>query len=608
MGRNLRLTSDMTIGALLRAMFPNGTDYRLTFDPQSAGTEHEADANIVDPSTPLLRLLPLQQIAARYGVDDEPDIVEFENRLWQTPYRMRVCAPCCRPRRVTASAPPHWPRSATAEAPSLDAHRCRRTFLRPPVCCLDLSGASHHVVGTMGADETEPPGRNSQLQIHVQGPPASYRRSTTVAARMADTGAGQTRIPVRHSRRGTAKLETTAILLERKHIRAAADYVTEMGRNAPVFRWWHEALFLFETADEALNNVGFPGVERTRTGRINVDPDRGKGDSYPLLERYYDLLLAYGRKSTRAAPQITSFSKRDALFSISTVSPDIACVLPKSRTAQVGCTLRSLSHNVAILPSQGRARAQWWMFSPQGRKGTYKDDARFPLHSDSQPLNLLLIPYPYEIPNGSIVASHFNSDESQQGYGWFRVRPEWAGKTDTPEVICRLAEELAQKGRDASGPIHGIVFPELALSFRAFSHLVNRIKSHTHPNDIFSDIDFLVAGLRDDQTDRRGNFAGACIFSGRSRKRKTVRFSRARNFFGTSGNTIAGGSTGARSNPTASSRGCRPACCGGRTSNSSAEVSTCSSFATVRRSRRSSAKTWHGLNPFTNWCAPSDPI
>ena len=36
------------------------------------------------------------------------------------------------------------------------------------------------------------------------------------------------------------------------------------------------------------------------------------------------------------------------------VSQDIACVQPKSRVPVVGCTIRSFSHNLALLPPRSR--------------------------------------------------------------------------------------------------------------------------------------------------------------------------------------------------------------------------------------------------------------
>ena len=41
------------------------------------------------------------------------------------------------------------------------------------------------------------------------------------------------------------------------------------------------------------------------------------------------------------------------------VSPSEVCVLPKTRTAQVGCTLRTMSHHLALLPPQSRVVARW---------------------------------------------------------------------------------------------------------------------------------------------------------------------------------------------------------------------------------------------------------
>ena len=41
-----------------------------------------------------------------------------------------------------------------------------------------------------------------------------------------------------------------------------------------------------------------------------------------------------------------------------------ACVQPKTRTPQVGSTLRSLSHNLALLPPVGEVVTNWFLPAP----------------------------------------------------------------------------------------------------------------------------------------------------------------------------------------------------------------------------------------------------
>uniref|UniRef100_UPI001952AD13 hypothetical protein n=1 Tax=Proteus mirabilis TaxID=584 RepID=UPI001952AD13 len=70
---------------------------------------------------------------------------------------------------------------------------------------------------------------------------------------------------------------------------------------------------------------------------------------------------------------------------------------PKSRTPAGGCTTRTLSHNLALVPPQGIVNFTW-----------YRERVPFP--GDREPLNLLLVPFPYRISGRSFrsagVARH----------------------------------------------------------------------------------------------------------------------------------------------------------------------------------------------------------
>ena len=53
---------------------------------------------------------------------------------------------------------------------------------------------------------------------------------------------------------------------------------------------------------------------------------------------------------------------------------------PKTRTPQVGCTLRSLSHNLALLPPVGDVQTVWRMWNT--------------IDPNSDSFNLLVVPFP----------------------------------------------------------------------------------------------------------------------------------------------------------------------------------------------------------------------
>lgn len=213
------------------------------------------------------------------------------------------------------------------------------------------------------------------------------------------------------------------------------------------------------------------------------------------------------------------------LYTLSSANPDVVCVLPKSRTTQVGCTLRCLSRNLALLPPRGLTRANWVYGQP-------------PRGNDEKgkPLNLLLIPYPYNVEAKAFVqeATSLESDHTQPAkkpFGFFSVKPALAidartvrsGKgtkaDDVGKPTPRSLEEfdaflvgLINAMLADYGEVDVLVFPELALSDRLHSRLIELVASR------FPGVEVIVAGLnshRDKgQTEAKsGNFAAITIFS-----------------------------------------------------------------------------------------------
>lgn len=135
------------------------------------------------------------------------------------------------------------------------------------------------------------------------------------------------------------------------------------------------------------------------------------------------------------------------------VHPDTVCVLPKLHTAQVGLTLRSLSHNLALCRAAGIAPL--WNGPYHVRK------------KNKDALNILLLPWPDEFHADSIEAVAPDSprtDGLRDASAYFRYRPK---RMPVAEFSARL--ESAIKGAlESSGEIHAIVFPELSLDVSQF--------------------------------------------------------------------------------------------------------------------------------------------
>lgn len=134
------------------------------------------------------------------------------------------------------------------------------------------------------------------------------------------------------------------------------------------------------------------------------------------------------------------------------ISPSHLCVQPKSRTPQVGCSLRSLTHNLALLPRSGVIRTTWNMSVSTEQK--------------CDALNLLLVPFPYRIDSSAFVPGQSIDDEGSNS-AHVAVKQTWCTATKGRGVSARklfaFIRDLIEEANREAGPVHGVVLPELAL-------------------------------------------------------------------------------------------------------------------------------------------------
>ncbi len=135
------------------------------------------------------------------------------------------------------------------------------------------------------------------------------------------------------------------------------------------------------------------------------------------------------------------------------VRPELVSVLPKLHTAQVGLTLRSLSHNLALCRASG-IRPYW--------NGPFITQRK---SKDS--LSLLLLPWPDSFKPGYFRLTANHIEEAAQlanNSSYFEYVPE---RMPVPEFRARL-EKAIDKAVELSGEIHAVVFPELSLSYEMY--------------------------------------------------------------------------------------------------------------------------------------------
>ena len=198
----------------------------------------------------------------------------------------------------------------------------RTNFAHPPATAVDLfaiagallhrSGAYHHVAPDV------PPITPRAMTVKPE------HRIIWVSAGLEWRGEGQRQIPTPP----IELMEAWQTLL--KYGSAPIFLATDTHVEPPA--WWWPALALLCIADEAAKDIGFES-----------------GRKKSAQASFVEMPLRLGIK--RGAP--------GSVFTLSKADRDQICVLPKSRTPKVGCTIRSLSHNLALLPARGLARAYW---------------------------------------------------------------------------------------------------------------------------------------------------------------------------------------------------------------------------------------------------------
>lgn len=245
--------------------------------------------------------------------------------------------------------------------------------------------------------------------------------------------------------------------------------------------WWWPAMYLLIAADDASFGVGrFSRGANTEAGGVI-----SWVDNIVRLAEDRDLTDAQSEDEPEGAP----VKLRPKMQSIAMrLNNDIASVQPKSKTPAVGCTMRTLTHNLSLLPHRGQIKTHW---------------IRPPSHTLGSPtrsgFDLLLIPLPYVIdPSWFEQAS--KGGAGYEDWDWFRVKQEWLPRTKAQtaqflEFVRALLHE-AQEQR----PVHGLAFPEYALNWDVYEAIAAMILNE------FPSIELLIAGSSDNCEREKGNF------------------------------------------------------------------------------------------------------
>ncbi|MBY8823260.1 hypothetical protein [Sphingomonas colocasiae] len=316
---------------------------------------------------------------------------------------------------------------------------------------LERSGAYHHIVPEVPSE-----------------PHCPYRRivvDDAMRARARDLGRTWRRSPIPPGRLlppvpGTVE----ALWLDLGQFRDVPVFV-QLNDRAEAPGWWARCLELMMICDEACEDIGF---------------DTGNPFFAMVSEPYRE---GEGFERVQHGP-----------FSLSSAAEDLLCVQAKSRTPSVGCTPRSLSHHLALLPPRGQVRARW--VDP-----LFADGAKV----EERQLGLLLVPFPYRVNDEAFRPAGIDPGDH---FGWFTVEQTWLPLNDDKYrrgLLVDFVLGLVAEARAKGARVDGVVLPELALNFEQFSSLARALAKD-------AEIDFLVSGISSDKSKREGNFVAIMPF------------------------------------------------------------------------------------------------
>ena len=271
--------------------------------------------------------------------------------------------------------------------------------------------------------------------------------------------------------------------------------------------WLSWAYRLMVVSDEACADIGYY-FERNSIAEPATAPYWV--DSY--FRAFHDRILRRFEIKSRKKKGgfFTHIGEHGATPSLAmAIDPFIARILPKGRTPVLGCTMRTLSHNLALLPPFGKGNVHW-QHAPTLPK------------EDDEPLNLLLIPYPYRIRPNYFVGTQSNTpvfirndkyNRNIEQWGRFNIRQEWLKKKKNAnttskdrKIFIQFISDLIFEARRECKLIHGVILPEYSLDWLTYKELAEEIGRK------FCDIEFLVAGTSKDCTNADGNFVVSTLF------------------------------------------------------------------------------------------------
>lgn len=184
------------------------------------------------------------------------------------------------------------------------------------------------------------------------------------------------------------------------------------------------------------------------------------------------------------------------------------CVHPKAKVPLVGCTLRSLSKNLSLLPPNTKVEVIW-------------HEHIMDKSSKDSVFNILAIPFPYNIDGSVFVDSSPHSLGTK--YNLFSINQKWLHEVDqnnsdgvpvvgddphpdTSRAIVSLVKKLLDEAKKHVKKIDVIIFPELALDYHSYKR-INDFLTEENRKDLSDKFSLFISGVLHEHENKQYNCA-----------------------------------------------------------------------------------------------------
>jgi hypothetical protein len=272
-------------------------------------------------------------------------------------------------------------------------------------------------------------------------------------------------------------------------------------RPPDLLGWWRPAAALLIMSDEACRDLGYRlgDTELYHPLEEMLRSQTSKRDEFLNIEALH--------------PRHKLNGLRFGTFTFY-VNQTVARVVPKSRTPTLGCTMRTLSHHIAMVPPQGVVDVNWYR-EPGDSWTTHEC------------LNIVAVPFPFNIAANCFTPVAEVAEKPAppaKAWGWFHVSQRWLEKSgrrpddgspnddNSRNNVRDFILALLKRGSIECGRVHGLLLPEMSLDWLTYCLLVDAICDRAL-GDYGSSLEFLIAGSASNHENSRGNFVLTTTFS-----------------------------------------------------------------------------------------------